>query len=269
MKIIKSKNRLLKLIYNENNLGFVPTMGAIHEGHLSLIKKSNTLCNKTIVTIFINKPQFNKKNDFKKYPRRIKKDISILKKAKINFLYIPKQKEIYSTPPKKNIKINNFEKKLCGKHRKGHFVAIVDVIDRFLNIIKPKKIFLGQKDMQQLKIIDDFLKKKHKSVSLIECKTIREKNGVAMSSRNILLNINQKKIASNIYHFLLNNKKKITKKIYSLKGITKKILELGATKIDYVEILDINRIVRPYNKKKKLRIFVAYYLKSTRLIDNI
>ena len=86
MKIIKSKNRLLKLIYNENNLGFVPTMGAIHEGHLSLIKKSNTLCNKTIVTIFINKPQFNKKNDFKKYPRRIKKDISILKKAKINFL---------------------------------------------------------------------------------------------------------------------------------------------------------------------------------------
>jgi len=209
MKIIYNKNRLIKLIHNEKNLGFVPTMGAIHEGHISLIKKSKIQCNKTIVTIFINKPQFNRKSDFNNYPRKINKDINMLKKAKVNFLYLPKQKEIYSTSPKKNIKISYFGKKLCGKHRKGHFVAIIDVVDRFLNIIKPKKIFLGKKDMQQLKIIEDFLKKKHKNVSIVECKTIREKNGVAMSSRNSLLNYTQKKIASKIYYFLLKNKKKI------------------------------------------------------------
>ena len=135
MKIISHKNKLIKLIYNEKNLGFVPTMGGIHLGHISLIKRSIRECKKTIVSIFINKPQFNKKSDFIRYPRTLKKDISKLKKLKIHLLYLPSVKEIYPNGPNKSIKISSLEKKLCGKNRPGHFKAVVDVIDRFIKII--------------------------------------------------------------------------------------------------------------------------------------
>ena len=159
MKIISDKNSLIKFAHSEKNLGFVPTMGAIHRGHTSLVKKSINECDKTIVSIFINKPQFNKKSDFQKYPRILKKDISILKKLKVDYLYLPTEKQIYPDGPNKNIKISSFGKKLCGKFRPGHFEAVVDVIERFIKIIKPKKIYFGEKDMQQLKIIESFVKK--------------------------------------------------------------------------------------------------------------
>ena len=153
MKIISDKNRLVKFVNNEKNLGFVPTMGAIHLGHISMIRKCMLQRNKTIVSIFVNKPQFNKKKDFQKYPRVLKKDISILKSLKIDYLYLPKKSQIYPNGVNRNIIISSFEKKLCGKFRPGHFKAVADVIDRFIKIIKPKKIYFGEKDMQQLKIM--------------------------------------------------------------------------------------------------------------------
>ena len=189
MKIISSKNKLIKIIRKDKNLGFVPTMGSIHSGHISLIKMSINQCEKTIVSIFVNKPQFNRKSDFKKYPRVLKKDIYKLKKLKVNLLYLPTAWQIYPKGRNKNIKYNSFRKKLCGKYRPGHFEAIADVIDRFIKIIKPKRIYLGEKDMQQLKIIDDFVKKNHSETKVIPCKTIREKNGIPYSSRNFLLNV--------------------------------------------------------------------------------
>ncbi len=117
MKIISTKNKLIKIIRRDKNLGFVPTMGSIHSGHISLIKKSIKLCDKTIVSIFVNKPQFNRKSDFKKYPRVIKKDIYKIKKLKADLLYLPTEKQIYPKGINKNIKINPFGKKLCGKYR--------------------------------------------------------------------------------------------------------------------------------------------------------
>ena len=153
MKIIYTKKQLVNFVLKQKNLGFVPTMGAIHVGHASLIKKSIKQSDKTIVTIFINKPQFNRKNDFLKYPRMLNKDISILAKLKVDYLYLPSKKKIYPNGPNNNIKISAFKKKLCGKYRPGHFIAVVDVIDRFIKIIKPAKIYLGEKDMQQLKKI--------------------------------------------------------------------------------------------------------------------
>ena len=166
MKIFFNKNELIKFIHNEKKLGFVPTMGAIHSGHIPLFKKSIAQCDKTIVSIFVNKPQFNNKSDFQKYPRTTKKDVSILKKLKIDYLYMPLNKEIYSQGSNKKIKINSFAKKLCGKHRPGHFEAIADVIDRFNRIIKPKRIYLGEKDMQQLLILKDLIKKIIKKLRL-------------------------------------------------------------------------------------------------------
>ena len=269
MKIISNKAKLLKLIKDEKKIGFVPTMGAIHLGHLSLIDRSIKECKKTIVSIFINKYQFNKKNDYNKYPRVIKKDIHILKKARVDYLYLPSISEIYPNGRNKNIRISSFSKKLCGRFRPQHFESIVDVVDRFAKIIKPKRIYLGEKDMQQFKIIESFFISMGIKTKVIKCKTIREKNGIAFSSRNLLLNNSEKNIGSIIYKYILKNKNNIIKKKLSLKAVKKKMLLFGATNVDYVEIYDINKVTKPYKIRFNFKIFIAYYLRSTRMIDNI
>jgi pantoate--beta-alanine ligase len=244
-------------------------MGAIHKGHISLIKKSLLQSDKTVVSIFINKPQFNRNQDYKKYPRTLKKDILKLKKLKIDYLYLPNNKQIYPNGRNKNIKISTFAKKLCGKFRPGHFKAVVDVIERFIKIIKPKKIYLGQKDMQQLKIIEHYFKQKKIKTDVIPCKTIREKNGLALSSRNYLLSKKQKFIASKVYKLIVNNKHKIINKRSFVGKVKKKIIDLGVSKIDYLELLDVNKIIKPFTKKNNNKIFIAYYINSVRLIDNV
>jgi len=269
MKIVLNKNRLKKLIYNEKNLGFVPTMGALHAGHVSIIKKCINECDKSIVSIFVNKPQFNKKSDYKKYPKSIKKDSSILKRLKVDYLYLPNERQIYPNGKNKNIKISSLEKILCGKFRPGHFKAVVDVVDRFIKIIRPKKIYFGEKDMQQLKIIDHFIRKKHKSVKVVGCKTIRDRSGVAHSSRNLLLTRRQKNIASKVYKIIKNKKKNLIKDRSKINKSKKEILNLGVSKIDYLKIININKLIKPYIKSDKYKIFIAYYLGRVRLIDNI
>ena len=269
MKIFFNRNKLIKFIKSEKNLGFVPTMGSIHKGHVSLINKSISQCDKTIVSIFINKQQFNRKIDYKKYPRSIKKDISLLKKLKVDFLFMPSNSDIYPRGPNKKIIVSSLEKRLCGKSRPGHFKAVADVIERFILIINPKKIYLGEKDMQQLKILEHFVKKNYEKIKIVGCKTVREKNGIAYSSRNFLLSSKEKKVASNVYKLLISKKKYLIKKKTTLNKIKKNLLKLGVRKIDYIKLLDINSLIKPYGIIKKYKIFIAYYLRTTRLIDNI
>ena len=269
MKIIKDKNKLKQLLHNEKNLGFVPTMGGLHKGHLSLIKRSIYECEKTIVSIFINKPQFNNRKDFYKYPRFINRDIKTLKKMKINYLFLPKDRQIYFDGKNRNIKISPLEKKLCGKFRPGHFKAVVDVVDRFIKIIEPKRIYLGEKDMQQLKIIENFVKKNHKKTKVVGCKTIREKNGIACSSRNFLLSNEEKLTASKIYKLLYLKKKILIKNKSYLRKIKNKIKNLGIKEIEYLKVINVNKLTKPYLKNNKYKIFIAYYLGKVRLIDNI
>ena len=269
MKILLHKIKIGKFIHNKKSLGFVPTMGGLHQGHMSLIKRSIKECDKTVVSIFVNKPQFNRKSEYTKYPRFLNKDINKLRKLKIDVLYLPKTKDIYPNGYNLKIKINPFKKKLCGKSRPRHFEAVVDVVDRFIKIINPNKIYLGEKDFQQLKIIEDFIKKKHPKCEVIPCKTVREKNGIACSTRNFLLNNKEKIIASKIFKIIKGNKKKLIKKNISVKKIKKIIYSKGVKKIDYIQILNVNKIIKPYKKAIKYKIFLAYYLGSTRLIDNI
>ena len=269
MIIISHKIKISEFILNKKNLGFVPTMGGIHLGHISLIKRAIKECNNTVVSIFVNKQQFNRKSDFIKYPRVLNKDISKLKKLKIDVLFLPKSKDIYPRGYNKNIEINSLGKKLCGKFRPGHFEAVADVINSFLKIIKPSKIFLGEKDMQQLKILEDFIRKNHPTCKVVSCETIREKNGVAYSSRNYLLNSKEKMIASKIFKFIKSNKKEIIKKKINLKYIKNKLYKMGIKKIDYIEIININKLVKPFKNSIRYKIFIAYYLGRTRLIDNI
>ena len=172
MKILHNNADLNEALKNVTNLGFVPTMGGLHEGHKSLIRKSLNYCKETIVSIFVNPKQFNNKNDFKRYPRNIKKDLFILKKMKIKFVYLPKKEIVYDYIRKKKISLKSKDKILCAKYRPGHFEGVIDVMDRLINQVYPQKIFMGEKDLQQLFLVDKYIKKKHK-FKIITCKTVR------------------------------------------------------------------------------------------------
>jgi pantoate--beta-alanine ligase len=271
MKIIKNKLILQKEISKDNCLSFVPTMGGLHKGHLSLIKKAKKYKCKICVSIFVNPTQFNKKNDYKIYPRNLKSDIKKLKKLKIHYLYLPTYSDIYSFKTKNKIYIDKFSKQLCGKFRKNHFKGVLNVVNRFLEIINPKYIFLGAKDFQQLILIDKHIKKNKIKTNVIYCKTIREKNGIAYSTRNLNLNNKELKAASNIYKYLLNQSNRIKKnyKFFNKNLIKKKLISLGATKIDYIENLNIKDFKKNIKFKNKFKLFFAYFINNVRLIDNI
>ncbi len=271
MKIFKDKHSLRKEILKTKGISFIPTMGGLHKGHISLIKKSKKFKFKTLVSIFVNPKQFNKRSDFRSYPRNTKIDIKKLKKLKINYLYIPTFKDIYGFKPKKKVFLDKFSKKLCGKFRKGHFEGVLNVVNRFIEIIKPKYIFLGKKDYQQLYLIKKHIEKRKIKSKIIECKTIRENNGIACSSRNSNLDKNQKKIASNIFYYLSDLKKKMKKKyiLFNINKIKKDLVNLGASKIDYLENYNVDSFKKIKKPNSKFNLFFAYHIKNTRLIDNI
>ena len=271
MKIFKSKHKLQKEILNIKNISFVPTMGGLHKGHISLIKKSKNFKGKTLVSIFVNPKQFNEKKDFINYPRNLKKDLMILKRLNVDLIYLPNLKDIFSFQVKNKIFLDKFSKKLCGKSRKSHFEGVLNIVNRFLEIIKPRYIFLGIKDFQQSYLINMHILKRKINTKIIHCKTIREKNGVACSTRNNNLNRNQFKIASNVVKYLKNKKKLIKKELSNFKflNIKKDLMNLGLTKIDYIELYNLKTLKRPKNKREKFKIFIAFYLNKTRLIDNI
>ena len=271
MKIFKDKHTLQKEILKTKGISFIPTMGGLHKGHISLIKQSKKSKFKTLVSIFVNPKQFNKKSDFRSYPRNTKKDIKLLKKLKIDYLYIPTFKDIYEFKPKNKVFLDKSSKKLCGKFRKGHFEGVLNVVNRFIEIIKPRYIFLGKKDYQQLFLIKKHVKKRKIKSKIIECKTIREKNGVACSSRNLNLSRSQMKIASNIFHYLRSLKKKIKKNynLFKINKIKKELIKLGADKIDYLENYNTKSFKKIKKTSKEYNLFFAYYIKKVRLIDNI
>ncbi len=269
MKILLSNNDLNEALYNVSNLGFVPTMGSLHEGHISLIKKSIKECKKTIVSIFINPTQFNNKKDFKNYPRNIKKDLLILKKLRINFVYLPSVKDVYHFKRKSPIKLKKKDKILCAKFRKGHFEGVIDVIDRLTKMIKPQKIYFGEKDFQQLYLIKKYNPKKL-NVKIISCPTIRNLNKLALSSRNNLLTKNQlikaEKISKKIFLFKkkISQNRNINTLVYKLK---KELTNLFNIKFDYLELRNKSNL-QVSNKIKNSKLFVAYYINKVRLIDN-
>ena len=271
MKILLNNHTLRKTLKSFNDVGYVPTMGGIHKGHISLIKKSIKFSKKTLVSIFVNPKQFNNKKDFNSYPINIKKDLSILKKIKgIDFIYIPKFEDIYNTKRNKKIIIKKKEKILCAKFRKGHFEGVLDVMDRLTNLIKPKKIFMGKKDFQQLFLVKNFIEKKFKT-RVIGCETVRTKNKLALSSRNYLLNSKDLNLAEIISAKLFYLKKKIKNKENInkfLKKEKKKLEKLLKIKIEYLENRYEKNLILS-NRYQSSKIFLSYYLKNIRLIDNI
>ena len=269
MKLIKLKTDLIKAIKFDKRLGFVPTMGCLHEGHKALIKTSKKNCKKTIVSIFINPTQFNNRKDYKSYPRNLKKDLNYLKKLKVDYVYLPTIKQIYWKKNNK-IKLNKSQNILCAKFRKGHFEGVLDVLDRFVELISPQEIFMGEKDFQQFFLVKKYIQNKYNTkVNL--CKTIRAKNKLALSSRNFLLNKKSFIESGMITRKLLTlkneinrNKKNHKKLIFNLK---EELLKKFDIKFEYLECRNIQNLSTNI-LKKRFKLFVAYFINKVRLIDN-
>jgi len=269
MKILLNNIDLNEALFDKSNIGFVPTMGSLHDGHISLIKKSLKLSNKTIVSIFVNPKQFNNNDDYKKYPRNVKKDLRVLKRLKVDFVYLPGVKDIYKSVNKIKIKLKKQDKILCAQYRKGHFEGVIEVMTHLTRIINPSKIFMGEKDFQQLLLVKRYIEKNFKS-KIISCKTIRDRNKLALSSRNILLKKDDLSKAGKIANHLiifkkrLLNKKNLKNLIFMKKNELKKKYDI---KIDYLELRNTKNLGLT-NKIKNAKIFVAYYINKVRLIDN-
>ena len=269
MKLIKLKTDLIKAIEFDKRLGFVPTMGSLHDGHKALIQKSKKNCKKTLVSIFVNPTQFNNKKDYKTYPKNLKKDLNYLKKLKVNYVYLPTIKQIYW---KKNdkIKLNKSQNILCAKFRKGHFEGVLDVLDRFVELIYPQKIFMGEKDFQQFFLVKNYIENKY-DTKVYVCKTIRDKNKLALSSRNSLLNkksfiesgIITKKLLK-LKNKINRNRKNCKKLIFDLKKELSKNFDI---KIEYLECRNMQNLSANI-LNKSFKLFVAYYINNVRLIDN-
>jgi len=269
MKIIKTIKELKRNVSNINGLGFVPTMGGLHKGHLSLIKKSKVKCKKTLVSIYVNPTQFNNKKDFKNYPRNIKDDFNKLRKLNVDYVFVPKTSEIYKNKRKKKIFISNKKNILCGKYRKGHFEGVVNIVDRFLKIIMPNYMFLGEKDFQQFFLIQNHVKKKFR-VKIILCKTIRDNNFLALSSRNFLLSkksiINAGKISKKL-KLLKNMIRKNSKHLKKIAEYRKYLTKKFNIHIDYLEARNVKDLSK-FKVNSNFKLFVAYYIEKIRLIDN-
>ena len=269
MKILLNKVDLNEALENIPNLGFVPTMGSLHKGHISLIKKSLKECKKTIVSIFVNPKQFDNKKDFKKYPRNSKNDLIILKSLNVPFVYLPTIREIYNEKRSIQIKLYKKDNVLCAKFRKGHFEGVIDIMDRLTKIIMPNKIYMGEKDFQQLHLIKRYIQKRYKT-KIISCKTIRNKNKLALSSRNLLLKekdqIIAEKVITNLLRFKKNlkGKRNLSKILNSKKKELEKFFNIS---IEYLDLRNINNLKRSNNIHNS-NIFIAFYISKIRLIDN-
>ncbi len=262
------KKALSSQRFRNKKTGLVPTMGAIHEGHLALVNKSIKLCEATIVTIFVNPIQFNNKEDLKNYPTALANDIEILTQRKVDLIFIPNIRDMYPQDFSTYIHLNKFSDILCGKNRKGHFSGVATVVMKLLSLIQPKCAFFGEKDYQQLIIIKKLVKDFNLNVRIHSVKTVRDKNGLALSSRNNLLNKEQKTKASKINTIL----KSFNGKKNPLHLIKKNLNLNGIYKIEYLEIRD-EKFLEIYNSKcsnsNNYRIFIAVKIGKIRLIDNV
>ncbi len=274
-KISDMHNYTDKIKRNKKNvIGFIPTMGALHAGHLSLISASVNACNKVIVSIFINPLQFGQNEDLGKYPRDIKKDLKLLNGTKkVNCVFVPEADEMYPPDYATFINLENeMPKVLCGISRPTHFKGVTTVICKLLNIIKPDKLYLGQKDIQQAIILKKMITDLNYKTDVIICPIIREKDGLAMSSRNIYLTPDERNIAPvlrkslQIGESMIKLGERDSQKI--VKEIKRKIKETNS-EIDYVEIVDPHTLLRKERVSDDVLIAAAIYIGKTRLIDNI
>lgn len=258
------------------SIGYVPTMGALHEGHLSLIQLAKKQSDFVIVTIYVNPTQFNDVKDFNKYPNTLEADIQFLEQEKVDALYVPTFQDVYpcGTDSLPYFNINHLDLILEGKYRPGHFQGVCSVLHRFISLIKPAKLYLGEKDFQQVKVVDTLLKNylNDLNIDLVIGSTVRNSNGLALSSRNKNLSNQGIEKASLLYQYVQNQIKKIQFKNEDPRQIEYKfkqfLLTNGFDSVDYITIASPSTLEPVSDFTSSARIFIAIFLEGVRLIDN-
>lgn len=269
------KEHLMPILTSKNLIGFVPTMGALHQGHLSLLEKSLLENEHTVISIFVNPTQFNNPEDLKKYPRTLVRDVEkIAGLSEKIIVFAPSVEDIYEgNTISQHFYYDGLEHQMEGKHRPGHFDGVGTIVKRLFEIVQPTNAYFGEKDFQQLQIVKKLVQKYHIPVNITGCPIHREPNGLAMSSRNERLSETEKKEAAIIYKTLLEAKAKFHQ--HSIKKISeyvkKKFEKHNLFSLEYFEIADENTLKPSIRKSKgkKYRAFIAVFVNNIRLIDTI
>ena len=255
-----------------NSIGFVPTMGALHEGHMSLIDAARTKADIVVCSIFVNPTQFNDKKDLQNYPRPIKDDIKKLEGADCDVLFLPEVDEMYNSNDNWHIKLNDFDTILEGEIRPGHYQGVTQIVKKLFDIVRPDYAFFGQKDFQQFVIISYMVKKLGINIQLIRCPIIRENDGLAMSSRNVYLSKEDRQNALSLFNSLTRAKKEFSH--LSIPQVKKNAIDYLSNavgiEVEYFEFYDINTF-EPASSKQAENVIalVAARVGNIRIIDNM
>lgn len=276
MKIITNiteMQALVKELKNTNSIGFVPTMGYLHEGHLQLIRKAREVNDITIVSIFVNPLQFGPNEDFASYPRDFERDVSVCREEGVDIIFNPSVAEMYPNPLSVKVLVQARTDVLCGDSRPGHFDGVATVLTKLFHLILPDRVYLGMKDAQQVAVVEGLIADLNFPIELIPIPTVREEDGLAKSSRNVNLNSEERQQAPEIYRALLEARKKIEageRNIESLVTmIRNNITKKTSGTIDYVEIYSFPELQTIEKVKGKIIIAIAVQFTKARLIDNI
>ena len=277
MKVLESVFDLGKelslCVVSDKKIGFVPTMGALHDGHLSLVKESCKENDVTIVSIFVNPTQFNNLLDLEKYPRTINQDLEKLKSTNVDFVFIPSVEDIYPEPDTRQFSFGELEKVMEGKFRPGHFNGVAQVVSRLFDIVKPNKAYFGEKDFQQLAIIRKMVRQYNMPVDIVPIPIVRETSGLAISSRNQRLTDYQKEKAINIYRILSESKTNSSKfsVVETKNNVVDSINKVDTLEVEYFEIVDGNTLqqISDWDQSSYAVGCIVVYCGDVRLIDNI
>jgi pantoate--beta-alanine ligase len=277
MRVIEYINDLKAIVRSQKSagksIGFVPTMGYLHEGHISLVKSSLHDNEFTIMSIFVNPTQFGPNEDFGKYPRDLDRDLIMAENAGVDVVFVPSVQEMYPEGYVTYVNVEEITQKLCGQSRPGHFKGVTTIVNKFFNIVEPNKAYFGQKDAQQVVVIKRMVKDLNMNVEIITCPIVREKDGLAMSSRNAYLNSEERKAALVLSKSLFEAEElvKIGERdgLKIIEFINNKITSESLACVDYIKVSDPESLEDVAIINKKVLIALAVKFGTTRLIDNI
>ncbi len=272
-KLSEMQTRVSSIKKKNETIGFVPTMGALHEGHISLMRNARAGNDKLIVSIFVNPTQFDSRDDFKSYPRRLDKDIEVAESVNADIVFAPNAEELYEEESYTYVLQTKLTEPLCGKLRPGHFKGVTTIMTKLFNIIKPDRTYLGQKDYQQNIVIKRLVRDLNMTIDIKILPTVRDKDGLAFSSRNKHLNPQERSNALCIYNALLKAKTMYSSSIKDANKIIEEMTSIikseKCTEIDYVSIVNHNTLEDVSRINGKAVAAVAVRIGDTRLIDNI
>ena len=274
MRIIKNALQMQKIalghVKNGDEIGLVPTMGSLHEGHISLIAKSERNDDITIVSIFVNPTQFGSNEDYLKYPKTPKKDVEICKRNHVDYVFTPTVNDMFPVDHKTFIEVEILQDVLCGKFRPNHFRGVVTAVVKLFNISCADRSYFGMKDFQQFKIIEKMTKDLNFRTKIIPCPIVREKSGLAISSRNSYLSIEERKVSENVSKILKEASEdfKIKDLNFVKESVLGKLKKIPESKLDYAEVVDFNDLSLADENTMKVVFTVAIWIGRTRLIDN-